>query len=142
VARQIDREVKLFWHERPAAYLKVFFLQMVARTTGWVSYAVALRALGAHYSFGQVALAYATLNVAEFVIALLPARVGVSEGSSFFLFQFLGLDPCWGHHAVILRVRTIVANGVITPFAFLHGKPAGPVQPRDTGTQGPDPGSP
>jgi len=25
-----------------------------------VSYAVALRALGAHYSFGQVALAYAT----------------------------------------------------------------------------------
>jgi len=38
--------------------------------------------------------------------------------------------------AVILRVATIVANGVITPFAFLHGKPAGPVQPRDTGTQG------
>jgi hypothetical protein len=64
VARQIDREVKLFWHERPAAYLKVFFLQMLARTAGWMSYAVALRALGAHYSFGQVALAYATLNVA------------------------------------------------------------------------------
>ena len=143
VARQIDREVKLFWHERPAAYLKVFFLQMVARTTGWASYAVALRALGARYSFGQVALAYATLNVAEFVTAVLPARVGVSEGSSFFLFQFLGLDPVLGViMAVILRVRTIVANGVITPFAFLHGKPAGPVPPRDTGTQGPNPGSP
>jgi hypothetical protein len=126
VARQIDREVKLFWHERPAAYLKVFFLQMVARTAGWASYAVALRALGARYSFGQVALAYATLNVAEFVTAVLPARVGVSEGSSFFLFQFLGLDPVLGViMAVILRVRTIVANGVITPFAFLHGKPAG-----------------
>jgi hypothetical protein len=124
VARQIDREVKLFWRERPAAYLKVFFLQIVARLTGWVSYAVALRALGANYGFGQVALAYATLNVAEYVVAVLPARVGVSEGSSFFLFQFLGLDPVLGVlMAVILRVRTIVANGVIAPFAFLHWQP-------------------
>ena len=126
VARQIDREVKLFWHERPAAYLKVFFLQMLARTTGWMSYAVALRALGAHYSFGQVALAYATLNVAEFVTAVLPARVGVSEGSAYFLFKFLGLDPVLGViMSVILRVRTIVANGAIAPFAFLDGKTAG-----------------
>jgi len=126
VARQIDREVKLFWHERPAAYLKVFFLQMLARTTGWMSYAVALRALGAHYSFGQVALAYATLNVAEFVTAVLPARVGVSEGSAYFLFKFLGLDPVLGViMSVILRVRTIAANGAIAPFAFLGGKTAG-----------------
>jgi Lysylphosphatidylglycerol synthase TM region len=126
VARQIDREVKLFWQERPVAYLKVFFLQIVARMTGWVSYAVALRALGAHYSFGQVALAYATLNVAEYVVAVLPARVGVSEGSFFFLFKFLGLDPVLGvMMGVILRVRSIVTNGVLTPFAFLAWKPAG-----------------
>jgi uncharacterized protein (DUF2062 family) len=47
--------------------------------------------------------------------------VGVSEGSSFFLFQFLGLDPVLGViMAVILRVRTLVANGLITPFAFLR----------------------
>ena len=125
VARQIDREVRLFWRERPVAYLKVFFLQIVARTTGLASYAVALRALGAHYSFGQVALAYATLNVAEYVVAVLPARVGVSEGSSFFLFKFLGLDPVLGViMTVILRVRTIAANGVITPLAFLDWKTA------------------
>jgi hypothetical protein len=130
VARQIDREVKLFWHERPAAYLKVFCLQIVARMTGWVSYYLALRALGANYSFGQVALAYATLNVAEYVVAVLPARVGVSEGSSFFLFKFLGLDPVLGViMCVILRVRTILANGVVTPFAFLHWESAGPALP-------------
>jgi hypothetical protein len=127
VARLIDREVKLFWRERPVAYLKVFFLQIIARMTGWASYAVALRALGAHYSFGQVALAYATLNVAEYVVAVLPARVGVSEGSFFFLFKFLGLDPVLGVvMGVILRVRSIVTNGVLTPFAFLDWKPAGP----------------
>ena len=106
---------------------------------------MALRALGAHYSFGQVALAYATLNVAEFVTAVLPARVGVSEGSSFFLFQFIGLDPVLGViMAVILRVRTIVANGVITPFAFLHGTPVAQTSaeaPRELAT-GKEPGSP
>ena len=142
VARQIDREVKLFWKERPAAYLKVFFLQIVARMTGWASYYLALRALGANYSFGQVSLAYATLNVAEYVIAVLPARVGVSEGSSFFLFKFLGLDPVLGViMCVILRVRTIVANGVLTPFAFLAWKPA-PLGPQGAEAQGREPGSP
>jgi hypothetical protein len=145
VARQIDREVKLFWRERPVAYLKVFFLQIVARMTGWASYAVALRALGANYSFGQVALAYATVNVAEYVVAVLPARVGVSEGSSYFLFKFLGLDPVLGvMMGVILRVRSIVTNGVLTPFAFLDWKPTAPAL---AGTRGPaaqerEPGSP
>jgi hypothetical protein len=145
VAQQIDREVKLFWRERPVAYLKVFFLQIVARMTGWVSYAVALRALGAHYSFGQVALAYATVNVAEYVVAVLPARVGVSEGSSFFLFKFLGLDPVLGvMMGVILRVRSIVSNGVITPFAFLDWKPAGPalLGARGAEARGREPGCP
>ncbi len=124
VARHIDREVKLFWHERPAAYLKVFFLQIVARMTGWASCFVALRALGANYSFGQVLLVYATLNVADYVIAVLPARVGVSEGTSFFLFKFLGLDPVLGViMCLILRVRTIAANGAVTPFTFLDWKP-------------------
>ena len=145
VARHIDREVKLFWQERPVAYLKVFFLQIVARMTGWASYYLALRALGANYSFGQVSLAYATLNVAEYVIAVLPARVGVSEGSSYFLFKFLGLDPVLGViMCVILRVRTIVANGVLMPFAFLDWKPAGSAPPGAPGAkaQWRQPGSP
>jgi hypothetical protein len=46
--------------------------------------------------------------------------------------------------AVILRVRTIVANGVITPFAFLHGKPVAQTSaeaPREPAT-GKEPGSP
>jgi hypothetical protein len=128
VARHIDREVKLFWHERPAAFLKVFFLQIIARLTGWASYAIALQALGADLSFGQVSLAYATLNVAEYVVAVLPARVGVSEGTSFFLFKFIGLDPVLGVlMAVILRVRTIVANGLVAPAAFIGWKPTAPL---------------
>ena len=63
------------------------------------------------------------MNVAEYVIAILPARVGVSEGTAFFAFKFLGLDPTLGLILyVVLRVRTVFVNGVLTPFAFLDWK--------------------
>jgi Lysylphosphatidylglycerol synthase TM region len=123
LARSIDREVRQFWHQRPAAYLKVFVYQAIARTTGWLSIYAGFKFIGLPYGFAQATLVYATMNVAEYVIAILPARVGVSEGTAFFAFKFLGLDPTAGVILyVILRARTIAVNGVLTPFAFLKWK--------------------
>jgi len=122
-ARKIDHEVKGFWHDRPGDYLKVFGLQIVARATGWASIYVALNALGVEIGFGQASLVYATVNVADYIVAVLPARVGVSEGTSYFIFKFLGLDPATGVIMyVVLRIRTILANGLLTPAAFFHWK--------------------
>jgi hypothetical protein len=122
-ARNIDREVRQFWHDRPADYLKVFGLQLVARATGWASIYVALNALGTNCTFGQASLLYAAVNVADYIVAVLPARVGVSEGTSYFIFKFLGLDPATGVIMyVVLRIRTILANGLLTPAAFFNWK--------------------
>jgi hypothetical protein len=122
-ARTIDHEVKHFWHERSTDYLKVFGLQLVARSMGWASIYVALNALGMECRFGQASLLYATVNVADYIVAVLPARVGVSEGTSYFIFKFLGLDPATGVIMyVVLRIRTILANGLLTPAAFFPWK--------------------
>ena len=122
-ARTIDHEVKQFWHDRPTDYLKVFGLQLVARATGWASIYVALNALGMECSFGQASLLYATVNVVDYIVAVLPARVGVSEGTSYFIFKFLGLNPATGVIMyVVLRIRTILANGLLTPAAFFNWK--------------------
>jgi len=122
-ARNIDREVKQYWHQRPLDYLKVFGLQLMARATGWASIYVALNALGMECGFGQASLLYATVNVADYIVAVLPARVGVSEGTSYFIFKFLGLDPATGVIMyVVLRIRTILANGFLTPAAFFNWK--------------------
>ncbi len=122
-ARNIDREVKQFWHDRPADYLKVFCLQLVARATGWASIYVALNALGTDCTFGQASLLYAAVNVVDYLVAVLPARVGVSEGTSYFIFKFLGMDPATGVIMyVVLRIRTILANGLLTPAAFFDWK--------------------
>ena len=120
LARNIDREVRQFWQERPAAYLKVFLYQAIARMTGWWGIYAGFKFVGLPYGFAQATLVYATMNVAEYVIAILPARVGVSEGTAFFAFKFLGLDPTLGLILyVVLRVRTVFVNGILTPFAFL-----------------------
>jgi len=123
LARNIDHEVRQFWQQRPTDYLKVFVYQAIARMTGWFSIYAGFKFIGLPYGFAQATLVYATMNVAEYVIAILPARVGVSEGTAFFAFKFLGLDPTAGVILyVVLRVRTIFTNGILTPFAFLNWK--------------------
>jgi hypothetical protein len=120
VARNVDHEVRQFWQERPSAYLKVFVYQAIARMTGWWGIYAGFKFVGLPYGFAEATLVYATMNVAEYVIAILPARVGVSEGTAFFAFKFLGLDPTLGLILyVVLRVRTVFVNGLLTPLAFL-----------------------
>jgi hypothetical protein len=108
----------------------VFVLQLVARTTGWLNIYVGCRALGLPYGIETAALLYATLNVAEYVIALMPARVGISEGTAFFVFRHYGLNAPMGLLlSTFLRVRNIGLSFVIAPWAFV-GRGRGRGTPR------------
>jgi hypothetical protein len=119
-ARNVDRDVQRFWHERPRDYARTFALQACARSTGWISIYACFKLLGLPYGIGQATLVYATMNVADYFIGMLPARVGVSETAGFFVFQALGLDPAVGVIVfVILRVRTVATNASLAPMAFL-----------------------
>lgn len=121
VAQTIDHEIKHFWRERPRDYLKIFGLQILARGTGWASIYAALNALGMDCDFATSALLYATINVADYLVAVLPARVGVSEGSAYFIFKLLGFDPTMGVIMyVVFRIRGILTNGLLAPAAFFH----------------------
>jgi Lysylphosphatidylglycerol synthase TM region len=125
VARDIDRQVRSFWRERPVAYLQVFALQFLARVTGWLNIFVGFRAIGSPLSFADTTLMYATMNVVEYVIALLPARVGISEGTAFFVCKLYGFNAPIGLVVyTFLRMRNIIVYGVLTPFAFWGRKPA------------------
>jgi hypothetical protein len=123
LARNIDREVRQFWQMRRADYLKAFVFQVFARSTAWFSVYAGFRLVGLPYGFAEATLVYATMNVAEYVIAILPARVGVAEGTAFFAFQLLGLEPALGLILyVVLRVRTVFTNGMLAPWAFIGWK--------------------
>jgi hypothetical protein len=121
VARTVDREVRWFWRERPWAFVQVFLLQLVARFTGWLNIYFGFRAVGLPYGLREATLLYATMNVAEYLIAALPARIGVSEGTAFFVFRFYQLDASMGLVMyTFLRLRNILVHGLITPFAFVN----------------------
>jgi len=123
VARAVDREVRGFWRQRTWAFVQVFGLQLVARSTGWLNIYFGFRAIGAPYGFAQATLLYATMNVAEYLISLLPARIGVNEGTAFFVFRFYNLDANLGLVLYsFLRVRNILVHGLIAPFAFVDRK--------------------
>jgi hypothetical protein len=123
LARSIDRDVQRFWHERRRDYLQIFATQTGARFLGWLAIYACFKLLGLPYGFAQATLVYAAMNVADYFISSLPARVGVSETAGFFVFQALGLDPALGVITfVILRVRTVATNGSLAPLAFLRWK--------------------
>jgi hypothetical protein len=127
LARNIDLQIQGFWRDRPSDYMRVFTFQALARTTGWASIYACFRLLHLPYTFGQATLLYAAMNVTDYLVAVLPARVGVSESAAFFVFRLLGMEPSMGVIIfLILRLRTIAANGLIAPLAFLDWRPRAP----------------
>lgn len=120
MARDIDLQVRGGWRERPAAYVQVFFLQLLARVTGWLNIYVGFAAVGAPLGFANATLMYATMNVLEYLVALLPARVGVPESTAYFVCQMYGFNAPIGLVVyTFLRMRNIIVYGLLTPFAFL-----------------------
>lgn len=123
VARTIDRQVLAFWHDRPWAYVQCFLLQVLARSTGVLNLYVGFWAMGMPYGLAEATLLHATMNIAEYIISLLPARVGVGESTAFVVFRLYGFDSGMGLVLyTFLRVRNILVHGFITPFAFIGRK--------------------
>jgi hypothetical protein len=121
-ARRVDSAVRDFTRNSASGYAKLLSTQVAGRVFSFCSLWVAVNALGLPFGLGDVALIYAGLNVAELVLAALPARLGVNEGAAFALFAAFGLDPGTGLLVyLVLRIRSLVANGVLAPFAWLGG---------------------
>jgi hypothetical protein len=72
------------------------------------------------YSLGVMAMVFAGTGVATYLLSLLPARFGVSEGVGYFIFSLVGLDAAAGLAVfIILRVKAIVTLGI---YSLLHLK--------------------
>jgi hypothetical protein len=111
-AIRLDREVRQFWGEHSGAYVKVFLLVLAARLLGIATLVVFAHRLGLPSDPGSLAFLYATSMVTEYVTMLLPARLGVGEGSAFLLFQVMRLDPASGLvMAVLGRIRAVLMLG-------------------------------
>jgi len=125
VAHRIDTAVRDFARHSPARYAELLATQATGRVFAFLSLWAAVAALGLPYGTGDVLLVYAGLNVAELVLTVVPARIGVAEGAAFALFAAIGLEPGAGLLVyLLLRIRSLAANGLLAPFAgFGGGRP-------------------
>jgi Lysylphosphatidylglycerol synthase TM region len=130
VAREIDLTSSGFWQQRRSAFLGILFLQMGARLASWLSVFAALRLIGTSTTFTEGAALYAALNTAEFLITVIPARMGVAEGAAFGIFKLCGMSSSLGVIVyVVLRLKALITSGALAPFAFLgQGRSDGEVE--------------
>ncbi len=126
-AIHLDQGVRHFWRHQPGAYVRVFLLIFAGRFFGLAALAVLAGPLGLPADAGSVAFLYVATMVTEYVTMVLPARLGVTEGSSFLLFKLMGLDPAAGLVlAVIIRIRAVLmlAPTGLLGWVRLHDRPA------------------
>lgn len=125
-AAKLDGEVHDFYEHHPAAYLQVLALTFVGRFMGLVALYLFARRLGLPTDLGSVAFLYASQMVVEYVAMLLPARIGMSDGSAYLLFQALGLDPALALVMLItLRARILLVQGPLAIWAYVAGSRTG-----------------
>jgi hypothetical protein len=144
-AATLDKDVHQFYDAHRGTYVEIFLLQFAARFTSFAAVWVLVHPLGLPTNLGAVLLLYAAMAASDYVVMLVPARIGVSEGATYFLFHILGLDPAMGLIVgVAMRLRSILGQA---PFALAaywvthkpgHGGP--PPPPTEPILPGPKPG--
>ncbi|MGI6394291.1 MAG: lysylphosphatidylglycerol synthase domain-containing protein [bacterium] len=119
-AEEMDRSLKKFRKERPKDYWATFAIQFIARLISWITFVACSYFAGFEYSLSTLSLAFCAVSLSAYVASFIPAKVGVTEGTGFLIFSFLGLDGGIGLLITfILRVKAIVSLSLISFLNFV-----------------------
>jgi len=127
--REAEERAASFSKQRQRDFAAIVTLQVGARLSGFGTLFFALRFLGLSYQLPLCLLVYALTELATYAIALLPTKIGTTEGSTYLIFDFLKLSgPSGAILQVVLRIKQLiqVAFFLITGFAtqFRKADPA------------------
>lgn len=119
-ATRLDGEVHSFWLHHRGPYLEVLGLTFAGRFIAVLTLYLFARRLGLPTDLGSLAFLYAAQSVIDYVAMLLPARVGLTEGTAYLLFQALGLDPGLAlAMAITIRARSLLVQGPLAIWAYV-----------------------
>lgn len=131
-AVELDSKLKQFHRDHPSDWLAMFLFQIGARTTVLAGWFVSSRLLGYEYEFGTCALVFSGFSIASYVLMVIPAKIGVNEGTGYALFAAYGLDGGAGLIITVVgHLRVIVTNGVAALFAVLVPAPPKSGSPKE-----------
>lgn len=116
--QEAERATACFRHDHPGRYAALLAAQAGARTVGLITTWTTLYFMAPGHSLLLGALIFSAMELAGYVVALLPTRVGTMEGSAFLVFEFLGLD---GGLGAVLQLTLRLKQLLITSSFFAIG---------------------
>ncbi len=123
-AKELDETLKRFWKERPKDFMMVLACQLLARVAAWLCWSATIWLVGLDFSFGLCSMIFAGLSIANYIVMLGPAKLGVGEGSGYVLFSLFGLDGGMGLIIfLIMRIKALITNGMAGMAVFVLPKP-------------------
>lgn len=116
--RDAEGKAAAFSGRRPGDYAAIAALQGGARVAGFATLWFALQFLGYGYGFPLCLLLYALTELATYAVALLPTKIGTTEGSTYLIFEFLKLQgPLGAILQIVLRIKQLA----IVSFFLIAG---------------------
>jgi len=111
---QFESAVSKFRQRRGKSFFLVFFLQFSGRMMSLITFLLAAWLIGDVTDiFAILILSHAAINLANYVVMLVPAKLGVAESTSYLIFSMLGLDGGFGIMVtLILRIKALFTQGV------------------------------
>lgn len=109
--QEVEQKTIAFWHQHRMRYLFILIIQAGARVACFITIWLALHFLNYGYSFALCMLIYAATELLTYVLALLPTRVGTTEGSAYLLFELLKLEGGLGTiFQVVIRIKQLIVT--------------------------------
>jgi hypothetical protein len=116
-ARALDRDIRGVAQARRRDYWLGILYQVLARGFAWAAYGATMKLCHVPVSFGTVAMVFAALSTASFLVMASPVKIGVFEAAAGGVFELCGLDPKMGVIViVIMRLKMIVTTGLAAVF--------------------------
>jgi hypothetical protein len=106
--REAEERAAGFSGHRPREYAGIAVLQACARCAGITTWWLAIHLLDLGYSFPLCLLIYALTELATYAVALLPTKIGTTEGSTYLIFEFLKLQGPFGAIIqIVMRIKQL-----------------------------------
>lgn len=134
-AAEVDRRMRLFMHERPAALMRAVFFCFCVRILQVAETGLLLYPLMPRDELVLIAILMQTASqLIVWIAAFVPAKIGVLEGGNAGLFELAGLDPASAFTVVLakrLRMVLGIAIGLTLGSRFVGDRTSYKPSPED-----------
>jgi uncharacterized protein (TIRG00374 family) len=134
-AAEIDRRMRVFMHERPAALTRAVFFCFCVRLFQVAETGFLLYPLMPGEEIVLIAILMQTASqLIVWIAAFVPAKIGVLEGGNAGLFKLAGLDPATAFTVVLakrLRMVLGIAIGLALGSRFVGDRTSYKPRPED-----------